>query len=860
MSMVKRLIIFCIIIIHSTVSAGVDEKNNLLKDIQVKIQSNDELKVLLVFENKLPADKIKINRIDFMLKASFDDSYVLLDQNKILVEHELLQSIDVSSSQNTLDLVFNSSKDSLFTLKQNENILALSIINKEKIDQIISKDKSNDTLKQEDNKKIDSAAKNDEKIGDKGSEITDKTIVSDISDKSKAVALKNVDDKLSELKSKKSDGKIIQKSVKQATSDKALKGENIKAESNNVDAASKTEKSSGVDSANRKDPVTAKVDKSNPPIAKPVETKNPDNKKGNLKTIAKKDVKTKKVNKNQKSKKVQYLGISPSKIKSFDFRLTEDKAAKIIINFKDNDIVNVTDSKDDSGNLLQLKFKNTSLPYTIEKKYDVKDFGTIVDNIEWSRNGNYALLNIRSNTSADYIAYQKDASLVIEVRDRLDSVGAVSVFKKSYTGKKISLNFQNIELRSVLQIIADFTDLNLVASDSIQGNISLRLMNVPWDQALDIILKTKSLDKRKFGNILMIAPSNEIFELERAELESEQMIERLTKLRTEYFTINYAKAEDVAQLITGKNKILSERGTASFDKRTNILIIQDTPTKLKQIRAVLKKLDSPVKQVLIEARIVKASTNFRKDLGIRWGLSGKRSSNNYQIGVGDTAPNATTVLTDGTVVSPKTRAEIQDAAGDTGFNIDLGLPDATSVLGLALAKLPGKTLVHLELSAFESEGLLQTISSPKLITANKVPARIEQGQEIPYQEATSSGATNVAFKKAVLSLIVTPQITPDDKVILDINVTNDTSDINNPLANGVPVIDTQEVETQILVDNNETIVLGGIFKQTLNNSVERVPFLGDLPVVGHLFRKVQSVDDREEFLIFITPKIVHDKA
>lgn len=869
-------------------SGSVSDGQNLLQDIKIKIISDEQISVTLIFNNETTLPKVKAQKQENDLNLNFSNSYVKIDDNNIDINHNLLSKIQLEKNKNNLNVIFSAAPDALFTLKQNQNTFNLTLMAKGKISEIMAiesgtdavaieqKDKSKlkaDNKLQEANKKEDikdsiiqeSVAKTDSKQED----IIESELSSVSKDKAKVLS-KDISQEKNNIKTEANNlsedkSKVLSKDVSQEknnlSDDKSkilskvtgqekngLKSDLVTIKDNKLDAQSESKESI------KDNPEKTLKEK----LAKITKSKQRTN---TIKKAHSKNSSTSQFIKQAQSKFDQIVNGNQASISNFDFKLSENRTGQIVIKFPNKNVVMVSNtSKDKGDNVLQLQFKNTSIPNKLVKKYDVTDFGTVVKNIEWlkDRRSNSVILNVYNKSQADYIAYQKGSNLVIEINDK--KVPGTSVFNKTYSGKKISLNFQNIELRSVLQIIADFTSLNLVASDNIQGNISLRLMNVPWDQALDIILKTKSLDKRQFGNILMVAPTNEIFELERSELESEQLLEKLAKLETAYFPINYAKAEDVAQLISGKNKILSERGTASFDKRTNLLIIQDTAKKMKEIREVLKKLDSPVKQVLIEARIVRADTNFRKELGIRWGLSAKRSSNNYQIGIGDTSPNATEIITDGNVVTPKKQADISTAAGDTGFNIDLGLADPSSIIGLALAKLPGKTLVHLELSALESEGLLETVSSPKLITANKVPARIEQGQEIPYQESTSSGATNIAFKKAVLSLVVTPQITPDNKIILDINVTNDTPDFSNLVSDGVPVIDTQEVETQVLVDDSQTIVLGGIFTQVTNNSVERVPFLGDLPVIGQLFRKNVTRDDRSEFLIFITPKVVIDKA
>lgn len=697
----------------------------LLKDINIQIVSEKEIKIYLSFNNinlesSLP-DVPVINKDDDILKLTFNNTFVKLDQKTIDIDHSVLKNIKISELNNKLDLLLKTTKDVFYNINKLQK-----------------------KLKQDDNKYLITLTSKDA-------------------------------------------------SVINAKSNKLIKSK------------------------------TNKINQSDKPT-----------------------------------------------ITGLDFTLTKDKLAKIIVEFNNDKINMSVDDSNNQNNKIKFLFDNTKLSNKLNTAYDVTDFGTVVNNLSFSESvqkssknsSKNIILDINNNVPVDYVAYQLDNKLMIEIKDRFSTLEQDNIFDKKYIGKKISLNFQDIDLRSVLQLIADFTDLNLVASDSVQGNISLRLMNVPWDQALDIILKTKGLDKRQFGNILMIAPGSEIFELEKSEMESKQYLEKLVKLETEYFNLKYAKAEDVFQLVNSGNQgsVLSSRGKISYDKRTNLLIVQDTPNKLAEISTVIKKLDTPVKQVLIEARIVKATSDFKKELGVRWGLSSKGSSRGFKVGVSDTSPNASKVTTTTTATNPTDKivlpnAKADETASDNGFNVNLGVQNFTSILGLALAKLPGNTLIHLELSALESEGMIETISSPKLITANKVPARIEQGEEIPYQESTSSGATSTSFKKAVLSLTVTPQITPDKKIIMDLNVTNDTK---GEVTNGIPAINTQEVETQVLVDNGETLVLGGIFTQELANSVERVPFLGDLPFVGRLFRHNATADKKVEFLVFITPRIVED--
>lgn len=425
-----------------------------------------------------------------------------------------------------------------------------------------------------------------------------------------------------------------------------------------------------------------------------------------------------------------------------------------------------------------------------------------------------------------------------------EEVPQAKLKEKVFTGKRISLNFQNISIRAVLQLLADFTHINIVVSDKVQGNITLRLNDIPWDQALDIILTTQGLAKRQTANVLLIDTKVSWDKMEEQQLKSQQAIKRLEPIRSELLQINYAKAADIAILVKDRqNSLLSEKGKISVDTRTNTIWIQDGSTKIAELRALIKRLDVPVKQVLIEARIVEVSKDFARDLGIRWGvskpnhLSGTLPGAN-QIEQGSAPAN----------VNPYTQR----------LNLDLvaapiaGMTPAS--VGIALAKLGDNILLDLELSALESEGRAELISSPRLITTNQQPAVIDSGQEIPYQESTSSGATAVAFKKAVLSLRVTPQITPDSKILMDLKINQDTA--STQLFNGVPAILTKEIQTNVLVSNGQTIVLGGIYQQDKSRIITRIPFLGQLPVVGNLFKNTQVSLKNDELLIFITPKII----
>ena len=455
----------------------------------------------------------------------------------------------------------------------------------------------------------------------------------------------------------------------------------------------------------------------------------------------------------------------------------------------------------------------------------------------------------------EQLAYQSDNRFTVELKPMSrDEIEENRKAKFGYIGEKLSLNFQDIEVRSVLQLLADFTDLNIVVSDSVQGKLTLRLKNVPWDQALDIILQTKALGKRQAGNVIMIAPAEEIANRERIELEGMKQKTELSPLRTEFFQANYAKASELAALLQSESGgMMSERGSVSVDERTNTLLINDTTEQLSEIRALVHRLDVPIRQVLIESRIVIASDDFNKDIGVRWGLN-RNTVNPGGAGTGD-----------GFALSGNAQG-VQDLLnGDTvddgRFNINLPGSNAAGTLGVALAKLPFGTLLELELSAMQAEGDGEVISSPRVITANQHEAYIEQGVEIPYLEASSSGATSVSFRKAVLGLTVTPQITPDDRIVMDLKVNKDTvGEIFGAGSLQVPSIDTREVSTQVLVDNGETVVLGGVYEQTLLNKVDMVPFFGKLPLIGRLFQHTTNQDDKSELLVFVTPKIIKENV
>jgi type IV pilus assembly protein PilQ len=543
-------------------------------------------------------------------------------------------------------------------------------------------------------------------------------------------------------------------------------------------------------------------------------------------------------------------------INNIDFRRGNKGEGRVVVTLSDPKAI--VDLREEGGKIIA-DFLNAKLPEELEQRLDVGDFATPVATIETYPRGNNVRMVIEPGiTEYEHLAYQADNVLTIDVRQISKEKQAELKKKKfGYVGEKLSLNFQNIEVRSVLQLIADFTGLNLITSDTVQGNLTLRLKNVPWDQALDIILKTKGLSKRQTGTVILVAPTEEIAAREKLELESQRQIEELAPLRSEYIQVNYAKANDLAELLKSpENSLLSERGNVTIDERTNTLLVQDTADKLAQIRGLVEKLDIPVRQVLIESRIVVANDDFSKDLGVRFGVANRRKET-----AGEADGHHNTAIA-GNLNGTTDLLNFDPLFNTDGLNVNLPASpaDATAAtFALAIAKLPFGNLLQLELSALQQEGRGEVISNPRVITANQKEAYIEQGTEIPYLTASSSGATTITFKKAVLSLKVTPQITPDDRVIMDLTVTQDTIGEFVVLdRSSVPSIDTQEVTTQVLVDNGETVVLGGVYRREQRNESDRVPFFGDLPYVGFLFRQSTDIDEKQELLIFVTPKIIKD--
>ena len=503
------------------------------------------------------------------------------------------------------------------------------------------------------------------------------------------------------------------------------------------------------------------------------------------------------------------------------------------------------------NNVVYVEMIGSQLPSELQRRMDVSDFATPISYIDAIQEGANIRMAISSLGDFEHLAYQTDRVYTIEVAPiSKEEEEKKKKEKFGFTGERLSLNFQDIEVRSVLQLLADFTGLNLVVSDSVEGNLTLRLKNVPWDQAMDIILKTKGLDQRKAGNVILIAPTDEIAAREKLELESRKQVEELERLRTEFIKVNYAKAADMADLLKLKdNAILSPRGSVSVDERTNTLLIKDTNSSLSNVRVLLAELDIPVRQVLIESRVVIANDDFSKELGVRFGIS-----NDSQ---GDFDSPGEAAVTSGTLNGVTNLVNDTTFNALDGLNVNLPVQNPAGSFALALAKLPLGTLLELELSAAQIEGRGEVVSSPRVITADSHTARIEQGVEIPYLELDDGDAT-LKFRKAVLSLEVTPQITPDDRVIMDLDVHKDNVGETVSFGAGLsaPSIDTREVQSQLLVDNGQTVVLGGIYETEKANQVTRVPFFSDLPFVGNLFKSTVEVDDRTELLIFVTPKIL----
>lgn len=541
-------------------------------------------------------------------------------------------------------------------------------------------------------------------------------------------------------------------------------------------------------------------------------------------------------------------------------------------------IVDLSDPKTEinasvEGQRIKLEFKGASLPENLQRRFDVVDFATPVKVVDAQSTSAGTVVYLQVNGEYDYLAYQTDNQYVVSVKPLTKDEVEDRKKEFAYTGQRLSLNFQDIEVRAVLQIIADFTGLNLVASDTVSGRITLRLQNVPWDQALALVLKTKGLDKRQDGNVLLVAPAAEIAERERQELESKKQVQELAPLQTEHIRIRYARAKDLYKLFapTGGGgapggqapsgtggSLLSARGQVIVDDRTNSLLVTETAQKLDEFRRIIKLLDVPIRQVLVEARIVIANSNFFNSVGVKWGAAGIVPVNQNPLyyggtigGVGNAInANATNAAAIAAGTSPVTIPDV--------LNVNLG---ATTPKGsFAIGYVSQDVNLQLELSAAETQGRGEVVSQPKVITGDKQQATIKSGTEIPYQQSASNGETTVSFKEAVLKLDVTPSITPDDHVIMDLVINQDTKGEDVKTGNGgsVPSIDTNSIKTQVLVGNGETVVLGGVFKSQDLVTESKIPFLGDLPYVGRLFKSKDTTKTKQELLIFITPRILAD--
>ena len=557
---------------------------------------------------------------------------------------------------------------------------------------------------------------------------------------------------------------------------------------------------------------------------------------------------------NRVATKIEPVANVKSEITDIQFQRTGEGEGRLTLDLSDPSVdVNVFSERGD----IKVEFLNTSVPERLLRRYDVTDFATPVQSVDINTAERGASLTVKTAGEFDYLAYQTNNQYVLSVKPLSEQEAEERLNEFNYVGERISLNFQDIEVRAVLQLIADFTELNLVASDTVSGRITLRLQNVPWDQALELVLKTKGLDKRQIGNVLMVAPAAEIAERERQQIEANKQIAELAPLRSEFIRIRYANAGEMVALFSAGSEeggtLISERGSVVVDPRTNSLLITETTDKLREIRDLIDKVDVPIRQVMIEARIVIAQSDLEKELGIEWGGGYVNDDLNGNIlsASGDTANvvGLNQALANGT----------QPALSYPGaLLVDLGVASATS--GFALGFTSEDLFLTAELSALEDAGQGEIVSQPKVITGDKQMATVKSGTEIPYQEGSLSGQNTTSFKEAVLELEVTPNITPDDRILLDLTVTQDSLGDLVPSGQGgfIPSIDTTELTTQVLVGNGETVVLGGVFRTEDLTSVSKVPFLGDIPYVGALFRNEKNSKTKTETLIFITPRILAD--
>jgi type IV pilus assembly protein PilQ len=576
----------------------------------------------------------------------------------------------------------------------------------------------------------------------------------------------------------------------------------------------------------------------------------------------------------QTTRFAESLNATQLPLKDIDFRRGADGAGRVVVDLANNQIgVDIRQQ----GQGLVVEFLRSSLPDNLRRRLDVTDFGTPIQTVTTSQAGDRVRMVIEPRGVWEHSAYQNDNQFVLEVRAQKQDPNKL-VQGAGYAGEKLSLNFQNIEVRALLQVIADFTNFNVVTSDTVTGNVTLRLKDVPWDQALDIILQAKNLGLKKSGNVILIAPKDELNAKEKVELESKKQIAELEPLRTQAFQLNYTKAEEVAKGLTGQltgqtggaggtssTRILSARGTVTYDVRTNQLFITDIPSKLEDVQTMISRIDTPVRQVQIEARIVEANDTFGRSLGVRLGASDLRGIRGGVPGYGLVDGNRVTIGGNLNAVGSQT---LQPGAnGDFSNTNFVTMPanvsnqafggTSAATFALSLFSAGANRFLNLEISALEADGKGKVVSSPRIITADQVKASIRQGSKIPYQKATSSGATSVEFIDAVLKLEVTPQITPEGNVIMTVEVNKDSI---GTVFGGVPSINTKSVQTQVLVENGGTVVIGGIFEQNELEQVQKVPLLGDVPYLGNLFKTRTKTADKTELLIFLTPKVVTDKT
>jgi type IV pilus assembly protein PilQ len=559
-------------------------------------------------------------------------------------------------------------------------------------------------------------------------------------------------------------------------------------------------------------------------------------------------------------------------LRSIDFRRSETGAGRLIVRLSDpRTPINLTQQ----GTQIIIDFGGAELPKGLVRRYDTVDFGTPVTGFDaQSVNGN-ARIVLDTTGNSEPLAYQSDDEYVVEVSPVRRAAQAAAEGPKEYKGERLTLNFQDIETRAVLQLLADASGQNIVVSDTVTGSVTLRLQNVPWDQALDIVLRTKGLDKRQEGNVIIVAPAAELATREKAELSAKKDIQELEPLRTEYLQVNYAKASDIANLLRGglpgvltttstTNSVLSARGHVSVDDRTNTLLLQDTADRIADVRRLVATLDIPVKQVLIEARIVVVTNDYERDLGALMGLTATRQNGTNGLFTTTGTAAGTDSMVSSALTNIGTNGTQYPVTLPTGGNAvnryNVNLPVASPAGSIALGILGSDFLVDLELDAAQTENRGTVISSPKVITANQREATIRQGVEIPYQQSASSGATTIAFKDAVLSLKVKPLITPDNRIILDLTVSDDTVGQVVVASGGVnvPSINTRTIETQVVLSDGQTVVLGGILETTHSDAQTKVPWLGDIPVLGNFFKNTTKVDDKDELLVFVTPKIIRE--